>query len=110
MREHIESTQQQQSPQLQQTEYHEMVIHKVIVTATENSDGANLMEIKSKLSDKMYSLHLEFTKDSTGIGQEIRDTLKEKYIQQEWKSGSLPIEPCALQSPAQEGKGEGQGA
>lgn len=68
------------------------------------------MEIKSNVRNKVYSLHLEFTEDATGIGQEIRDTLKEKYLQQEWKSRFLQIEPDVSQSPIQEGEQEEQDA
>ena len=86
----------------QLSEYQSQSIHKVIVTA--NSDSANLMQVKSNVSDKVYSLHLEFTEDATGIGEEIRDTLKERYLQK-MKSGSMQSAPSALQSTTQD-KGE----
>lgn len=85
----------QNGQQAQLTEYQKKDIHKVIVTA--NSDSANLMQIKSNVSDKVYSLHLEFTDGSTGIGEEIKDTLKERYLKN-IKSGSMQIESSALQS------------
>ena len=64
------------------------------------------MRIKSNISDKVYSLQLEFTEDSTGIGEEIRDTLKERYLQQKLKSGSGQSEPTAIQSSSQKGETE----
>lgn len=82
----------------QLTEYQKKDIHKVIVTA--NSDSANLMQVKSNVSDKAYSVRLEFTESSTGIGEEIRDTLKEKYLQKEIKIGARQTEPSALQFPS----------
>ena len=87
--------------QAQLPEYRQKDIHKVIVTA--NSDSANLMRIKSDISDKVYSIHLEFVEDSTGIGEKIRNTLREKYLQGE--IGSMQMEPSAVQSHTQ-GKGE----
>lgn len=88
--------------QAQLPEYRKKDIHRVIVTA--NSDSANLMQFKSDISGKVYSINLEFTKDSTGIGEEIRDTLKERYLQK-MKSGSMQNAPSAIQSPTQD-KGE----
>lgn len=90
--------------QTQLPEYRKKDIHKVKVTA--NSDSVNLMRIKSNISDKVFTLHLEFTDDSTGIGEEIRDTLKERYLQQELKSGSGQSEPTAIQSPSPKGETE----
>lgn len=90
-------------------EYSENHPHKVIVTAAD-SDGTNLMQIKSEASNKVYTIHLEFTEGHTGMGEEIRNTLKEKYVHQELRSGSLQTGPDALQSPSQEGEREGQGA
>lgn len=103
-------SQQPQQPQPPQPEYSEKHPHKVIVTSAAGSDDANLMQIRSKASNKIYTLHLEFTEGHTGAGEEIRNTLKEKYVHQEWGSGALQTEPNALQSPSQEGEREGQGA
>lgn len=96
--------------QAQLPEYQKKDIHRVIVTA--NSDSANLMQIKSDISGKVYSINLEFTDGSTGIGEEIRDTLKEKYLQRELESesGSLQREPSALQSSTPVGETEVQDA
>ena len=91
----------QNREQAQLPEYQKMDIHKVIVTA--NSDSANLMRIKSDISDKVYSIHLEFVEGSTGIGEEIRNTLREKYLQGE--IGSMQMEPSAVQFHTR-GKGE----
>lgn len=102
--------QQQQPPQQHpHPEYSENHPHKVIVTAAD-SDGTNLMRIKSEAGNKIYTIHLEFTEGHTGMGEEIRNTLKEKYVQQELRSGSLQTVADALQSPSQEGEREGQGA
>lgn len=109
---HQDSQQPQHPIQPQQhphPEYSENHPHKVIVTAAD-SDGANLMQIKSEASNKIYTIHLEFTEGHTGMGEEIRNTLKEKYVHQELRSGSLQTGPDALQSPSQEGEREGQGA
>lgn len=102
---------QQQQPQSPQPhpEYSEKHIHKVIVTPAAGSDGTNIMQIKSEASNKIYTIHLEFTGDSTGMGEEIRETLKQKYLQQQLETGSLQTKPDALQSPSQKGEREGQG-
>lgn len=89
--------------QAQLSEYGERDIHKVKVTAS--GDSVNFMQIKSNISGMVYSLHLEFTEDAKGIGEEIKNTLKEKYLQQEIKSRSGESEAEAVQSLARD-KGE----
>lgn len=91
----------------QQSEYHQKEIHRNVITAT--NINVNLMKMKSPISDSVYTIHLEFTEASTGMGEEIRDTLKEKYLQQELKSGSMQMEPSALQYSSQVGETEEKG-
>ncbi|MCM1542127.1 MAG: hypothetical protein NC121_12830 [Blautia sp.] len=97
-----------QGTQQPHPEYKEKNPHKVIITSATGSDGTNIMEVKSKISGRTYSIHLEFTGEPTGMGEEIRETLKEKYIRQQWGSGSLQTAQDALQSPSQEGEREVQ--
>lgn len=99
----VSTLKQDEQQQAQLPEYQKKDIHKVIVTA--NSDSAKLMQIKSNVSDKVYSLHLEFTEGSTGIGEEIRDTLKERYLRK-MESGAMQTESNAVQSISQEGETE----
>ena len=96
----ISALKQNGQQEAQSTEYREKDIHRVIATA--DSDSDNLMKIKSNVSDKVYSLHLEFTADSTGIGEEIREILKERFLENELKSGARQTEPLALQCTIQD--------
>lgn len=100
----ISTLKHNEQQQAQLPEYRKKDIHRVIVTA--NSDSANLMQFKSDISGKVYSINLEFTKDSTGKGEEIRDTLREKYLRKEIKIGASQTEPSALQFPSQVGEME----
>lgn len=87
-------------------EYQEKGIHKNIVTA--NSNGTDLMQIEAAVNEKVYSVHLEFAEAFTGIGEEIRDTLKEKYLQK-MKSGSMQMEPNAVEYSSQNTAEEREG-
>lgn len=126
----ISALKQNGQQEAQLTEYQKKDIHKVIVTA--NSDDINLMQVKSdingnvislhleftedstgigedksNINDEVFSLHFEFTEDSTGIGEEIRETLREKYLNKA-DLGSLQRKSSALQSSSQEGETGGK--
>lgn len=88
-------------------EYQKKGIHKNIVTA--NSNGPDLMQIKAAVNEKVYSIHLEFAEAFTGMGEEIRDTLKEKYLQK-MKSGSMQMEPNAVEYSSQNTAEEREGS
>lgn len=90
--------------QAQFPEYQETDTHKNTVTA--NCDGTSLMQSKLNISDKVYHVHLEFADTSIGMGEEIRNTLREKYLQKE--IGSRQREPSAVQSSIQKREMEGK--
>ena len=63
--------------------------------------GANNLDFQLEgTTGKVYSVHLEFADTSNGIGEEIRESLKKKFIQN--KLGSMQMDSSALQSTANE--------
>ena len=55
-----------------------------------------------------YALHLEFADKPTGIGEKIRNLLREKYIREKLRSGPMQTEPEAAQYPSPKGETEGR--
>lgn len=86
-----------------QNEYLDTNIHtngnKVDVTGANNLN----CQIES-VTGKVYSVHLEFADTSDGIGEEIREHLKKKFIQN--KLGSMQMDSSALQSPTNDERSE----
>ena len=86
-----------------QSEYLDTNIHNV--SNKDNGTGADNVNFQvESITGKVYSVHLEFSNEKNNIGEEIRESLKKKFIQT--KLGSMQTEASAVQSPAKDERSE----
>lgn len=86
-----------------ESEYSDTDIHNV--SNKENSTGAGNLDFQvESATSKVYLVHLDFSDKPNNIGEEIRETLKRKFIQN--KFGSMQMDPSALQSITQDERSE----
>ena len=86
-------TNQTKERQATKREYTKENSHKNMEKAVE---GVTLhMAFESMAKGKKYKVYLEFADTPSNIGEEIRETLKQKYLQE--KIGSMQRESVALQ-------------
>ncbi len=70
-----------------------------------NSIGAGNLDFRlESITGKVYSVHLEFSDEQNNIGEEIRESLKKKFIQN--KLWSMQMESSAIQSPTNDERSE----
>lgn len=79
-----------------QNEYLDTNIHNV--SNKDMGTEAHSLEYRVESNTgKTYSVHLEFSNEENNIGEEIREYLKQKFI--ETKFGSIQMDTSALQFP-----------
>ncbi len=85
-------------------EYLDTSIHND--SSEDKSIGAGKLDFQlESITGKVYSVHLEFSDEpNNNIGEEIRESLKKKFIQN--KLGSIQMGSSALQSHANEERSE----
>lgn len=62
------------------------------------------MEIRMEGAGGTYTLHLEFGEKPTGIGEEVREILKKKYLRETIQAGLMKTGPTRVQVPAPKGE------
>lgn len=73
--------------------------------SNEMSTGADNLDLKiGKVKGKVYYVNLEFSDEQNNIGEEIRESLKKKFLQN--KLGSMQMGASAIQSPTNDERSE----
>ena len=86
-----------------QNEYLDTDVHNVI--NKDNGTGAGNLDFQIESNaGKVYSVHLEFSNEQNNIGEEIRESLKKKFIQS--KLGSMQKATSAVQFPTNDERSE----